>query len=116
MIGFTKKQYIGYSIWMMGTGILTGIGLQESIDILLLRQGTVGGEILFLPLILLLYISGFWSAKFFLDGKAQQSYQKGLRVGESQGIAKGVALVEAFKKVYGGKEHGEGNDHFKKAV
>ncbi|MDO4720450.1 MAG: hypothetical protein Q4A78_07285 [Peptostreptococcaceae bacterium] len=110
------KQLLSYGLLMMITGILTGIGLKDSIETLLLRTGPFGGEILFLPMIALQFAAGYFSGRFFLKSREIESFEIGLRRGQSTGISMGMQLIEQLQREYGGEEHGEGNDHLKKAV
>lgn len=110
------KQLLCYGILMMITGILTGVGLKDSIETLLLRTGPLGGEILFLPMIALQFAAGYFSGRFFLKSREMECFESGLRRGQSMGIPMGMQLIEQLQKEYGGEKDGEGNVHFKKAV
>ena len=42
------------------TGILSGIFIIKGIETFMVRKGTVGGEILILPLFIMLIVLGYW--------------------------------------------------------
>lgn len=56
------------------TGILSGIFIFIGIQVFLSRDGSVGGEILILPLFIMLITIGYWMAQEFME---HDHYYKG---------------------------------------
>ncbi|MDO4720735.1 MAG: hypothetical protein Q4A78_08735 [Peptostreptococcaceae bacterium] len=99
------KQLLQYGALMMLTGILTGIGLSKSVDTLLRRKGLPGGEILFVPMIILVFLAGYQVRQLFSEEpEKERLYQKGLEDGIQRGNEYGQMVMYARLKLDEEKE------------
>lgn len=99
------RELIQYGALMMLTGILTGIGVSESVDTLLRRKGPLGGEILFVPMILLVFLAGYQVRRLFSEEtEKERLYQKGLEEGMQRGNEYGQMVMYARLKLDEEKE------------
>ncbi|MDO4721378.1 MAG: hypothetical protein Q4A78_12000 [Peptostreptococcaceae bacterium] len=99
------KQLLQYGALMMLTGSLTGIGLKESLDALLRRKGLPGGEILFVPMLILVFLAGYQVRQLFSEEtEKERLYRKGLAEGMQRGSEYGQMVMYARLKLDEEKE------------
>ncbi|EYE88291.1 hypothetical protein Q428_08810 [Fervidicella metallireducens AeB] len=81
-------------------GIFSGMFLFMGVNVFMQRDGSFGGEILILPLFIMLIAIGYWIAQETQVNRYQMGKQEGLRIGKDKGYLMGVRdLTEALKYI-----------------
>lgn len=91
-----KRMALGFT-----TGLITGMFCCYGLNVWMSRSGTVGGEVMIFPLILLLLYFGYSIGRESKTaGKWRNTYKKGYQRGYADGLMEGKESVIVFHPNY----------------